>query len=168
MFGIIRPCRHQLGGELAAAWTARLCGLCLALRDDYDQSARIATNYDGLVVSLLVEAQSALQPTRRVAGPCPLRGMRRADVATGQCVRLTAVVSLALAAAQVRDHVDDRDGVIGALGVRPARAASPSGGCARAPTPVTPWASTPVSWWPRWTGRPNSKRQRVRAARCSR
>jgi hypothetical protein len=120
MFGIIRPCRHRLGGELAAAWTAQLCGLCLALRDDYGQSARIATNYDGLVVSLLVEAQSVAKPTRRTAGPCPLRGMRRADVATGDCVRLAAVVSLALAAARVRDHVDDRDGVVGALGVRPA------------------------------------------------
>ncbi len=120
MFGIIRPCRHQLGGELAAAWTAQLCGLCLALRDDYGQVARIATNYDGLVVSLLVEAQSAGQPARRKAGRCPLRGMRRADVATGECVRLAAVVSLALAAARVRDHVDDRDGLVGAVGVRPA------------------------------------------------
>ena len=120
MFGIIRPCRHRLGGELTAAWRAQLCGLCLALRDDYGQAARIATNYDGLVVSLLVEAQSDAQPTRRTAGPCPLRGMRRADVATGECVRLAAVVSLALAAARVRDHVDDRDGVVGAAAVRPA------------------------------------------------
>jgi hypothetical protein len=120
MFGIIRPCRHRLGGELAAAWTAQLCGLCLALRDDYGQTARIATNYDGLVVSLLVEAQSEAAPTRRKAGRCPLRAMRRADVATGDCVRLAAVVSLALAAARVRDHVDDREGMVGALGVRPA------------------------------------------------
>lgn len=120
MFGIIRPCRHRLGGELADAWRAQLCGLCLALRDDYGQVARIATNYDGLVVSLLVEAQSVGQPTRRKAGPCALRGMRRADVATGDCVRLAAVVSLALAAARVRDHVDDRDGLVGVAGVRPA------------------------------------------------
>ncbi|WP_204080459.1 DUF5685 family protein [Mycobacterium riyadhense] len=120
MFGIIRPCRHRLGGELTAAWRAQLCGLCLALRDDYGQAARIATNYDGLVVSLLVEAQSQAQPARRTAGPCPLRGMKRADVATGECVRLAAVVSLALAAARVRDHVDDRDGLVGAIGVRPA------------------------------------------------
>jgi hypothetical protein len=97
-----------------------LCGLCLTLRDDYGQTARVATNYDGLVVSLLVEAQSAAQPTRRTAGRCPLRGMRRADVATGECVRLAAVVSLALAAARVRDHVADRDGVVGVAGVRPA------------------------------------------------
>jgi hypothetical protein len=120
VFGIIRPCRHRLGGELAAAWRAQLCGLCLALRDDYGQAARIATNYDGLVVSLLIEAQSATGPSRRTAGPCPLRGMRRAEVATGECVRLAAVVSLALAAAKVRDHVDDRDGMVGAVGVRPA------------------------------------------------
>jgi hypothetical protein len=120
MFGIIRPCRHRLGGELAAAWSAQLCGLCLALRDDYGQIARIATNYDGLVVSLLVEAQSAGRPARRKAGRCPLRGMRRADVATGECVRLAAVVSLALAAARVRDHVDDRDGLVGSVGMRPA------------------------------------------------
>lgn len=96
-----------------------MCGLCLALRDDYGQVARIATNYDGLVVSLLVEAQSDAQPSRRTAGRCPLRKMRRADVATGDCVRLAAVVSLALAAARVRDHVDDRDGLVGAAGVRP-------------------------------------------------
>src|ERR1700757_5185438 len=120
MFGIIRPCRHRLGDELAAAWTARLCGLCRALRDDHGQAARIATNYDGLVISLLVEAQSAARPRRRTAGRCPLRGMRRADVAFGDCVRLAAVVSLALAAARVRDHVADRDGVVGAVGVRPA------------------------------------------------
>lgn len=120
MFGIIRPCRRRLGGELAAAWTAQLCGVCLALRDDYGQAARIATNYDGLVVALLVEAQTPGQPARRTAGPCPLRGMRRADVATGDCVRLAAVVSLALAAARVRDHVDDRDGMVGVAGVRPA------------------------------------------------
>ncbi|ORA11045.1 DUF5685 family protein [Mycobacterium asiaticum] len=120
MFGIIRPCRHRLGGELTAAWRAQLCGLCLALRDDYGQAARIATNYDGLIVSLLVEAQSDRQPTRRTAGPCPLRGMKRADVATGECVRLAAVVSLALAAAKVRDHVDDQDGLAGVAAVRPA------------------------------------------------
>ncbi|WP_040809439.1 DUF5685 family protein [Nocardia concava] len=120
MFGIIRPCRHRLGEELGRAWLAQLCGLCLALRDDHGQSARLATNYDGLIISALVEAQSTASPTRRVAGPCPLRGMKRADVATGDCVRLAATVSLVLAAAKVRDHVDDHDGVAGTAGFRPA------------------------------------------------
>lgn len=118
MFGIIRPCRHRLGGELADAWAAQLCGLCLALRDDHGQTARVATNYDGLVIGVLVEAQTAAQPGRRTAGRCLLRGMRKADVAIGDPVRLAAAVSLVLAAARTRDHVDDRDGVIGAAGVR--------------------------------------------------
>ncbi|RMI33927.1 DUF5685 family protein [Nocardia stercoris] len=120
MFGIIRPCRHRLGEELGAAWLAQLCGLCLALRDDHGQSARIATNYDGLVISALVDAQAAGGATTRAAGPCPLRGMRRADVATGDSVRLAATVSLVLAAAKVRDHVADGDGMAGTAGIRPA------------------------------------------------
>ncbi|WP_067885537.1 DUF5685 family protein [Nocardia vaccinii] len=119
MFGIIRPCRHRLGEELSSAWMAQLCGLCLALRDDHGQAARMATNYDGLIISALVDAQ-APATTRRSAGPCPLRAMRTADVATGDSVRLAATVSLVLAAAKVRDHVEDGDGVAGTAGIRPA------------------------------------------------
>jgi hypothetical protein len=99
---------------------AQLCGMCLALRDDHGHAARVATNYDGLIVSALVEAQSVAGPTRRAAGACPLRGMRKLDVATGDCVRLAATVSLVLAAAKVRDHVEDHDGVVGQVGFRPA------------------------------------------------
>ncbi|KJY25639.1 regulatory protein, partial [Streptomyces katrae] len=90
---------------------AHLCGLCLALRGDHGQFARIVTNYDGLLVSVLTEAQSGPLPgARRTAGPCPLRGMRTAPVANGEGARLAAAVSLVLASAKVRDHVADRDG----------------------------------------------------------
>jgi hypothetical protein len=93
---------------------AHLCGLCLALRGEYGQFARVATNYDGLIVSVLTEAQSARTGDwRRGAGPCPLRGMRSADVAQGEGARLAATVSLVLAAAKVRDHVADGDGLLG-------------------------------------------------------
>ncbi|MFJ8039904.1 DUF5685 family protein [Kitasatospora sp. NPDC096147] len=123
MFGIIRPCRHSLSESLRTEWLAHLCGLCLALRDDHGQLARTATNYDGLVISVLVEAQSTAGPDRRQAGPCPLRGMRGASVAKGEGARLAAAVSLALASVKVKDHVLDRDGafarrpVAGAAGV---------------------------------------------------
>ncbi|WP_435175735.1 DUF5685 family protein [Actinacidiphila sp. bgisy145] len=111
MFGIIRPCRHRMSEGMAASWLAHLCGLCLALRDGHGQFARVATNYDGLIISVLVEAQSAPTPAqRRTAGPCPLRGMRTATVAKGEGARLAAAVSLVLASAKVRDHVDDGDG----------------------------------------------------------
>lgn len=92
---------------------AHLCGLCLALRDDHGQFARAVTNYDGLVLSALSEAQSAHVSGRRTAGPCPLRGMRAATVAHGAAPRLAAAVSLVLASAKVSDHVDDRDGAFG-------------------------------------------------------
>jgi hypothetical protein len=123
VFGIIRPCRHQLGGELGAAWQAHLCGMCLALRDDHGQAARLATNYDGLIISVLAEAQSDGAPERKAAGRCALRGMRKADVAIGDCVRLAATVSLVLAAAKIRDHADDGDGAFGRPGVRGAATA---------------------------------------------
>ena len=123
MFGIIRPCRHRLGGELGDAWQAHLCGLCLSLRDDHGQAARLATNYDGLIISVLAEAQADGAPQRRTAGRCALRGMRRAEVAIGDCARLAATVSLVLAAAKIRDHVDDGDGALGTPGVRGAATA---------------------------------------------
>ncbi|CRK56159.1 FIG01363442: possible membrane protein [Alloactinosynnema sp. L-07] len=112
MFGILRPCRHRLPGDLAKTWLAHLCGLCLALRDDHGQFARTVTNYDGLVISALVEAQIPAA-ARRTAGPCALRGMRSASVAEGSGARLAAAVSLVLASAKVRDHVEDGDGVFG-------------------------------------------------------
>ncbi|MFJ6722136.1 DUF5685 family protein [Streptomyces sp. NPDC091259] len=113
MFGIVRPCTHRLGERFKFEWMAHLCGLCLALRGDHGQFARIVTNYDGLLVSVLTEAQSGPAPgSRRTAGPCPLRGMRTAAVADGQGARLAAAVSLVLASAKVRDHVADRDGLL--------------------------------------------------------
>ncbi|MFF8914472.1 DUF5685 family protein [Streptomyces sp. NPDC015032] len=113
MFGIVRPCTHRLSEGLRTEWMAHLCGLCLALRSDHGQFARIVTNYDGLIVSVLTEAQSERTiGWRRTAGPCPLRAMRTAPVARGEGARLAAAVSLVLASAKVRDHVADGDGLL--------------------------------------------------------
>ncbi|MFE6227347.1 MULTISPECIES: DUF5685 family protein [unclassified Streptomyces] len=122
MFGIVRPCTHRLTDRLKTQWTAHLCGLCLALRADHGQFARVVTNYDGLIVSVLTEAQTGVTDAgRRTAGPCPLRAMRTAPVARGEGARLAAAVSLVLASAKVRDHVADRDGL---LARRPVAAAA--------------------------------------------
>ncbi|MEU5057808.1 MULTISPECIES: DUF5685 family protein [unclassified Streptomyces] len=122
MFGMVRPCSHRLGEGLKAQWMAHLCGLCLALRGDHGQFARVVTNYDGLLISVLTEAQAEhAAGGRRTAGPCPLRGMRTASVAQGEGARLAAAVSLVLASAKVRDHVADGDGL---LARRPVAAAA--------------------------------------------
>ncbi|MFE2495289.1 DUF5685 family protein [Streptomyces scopuliridis] len=113
VFGIVRPCTHRLTDGLKTEWTAHLCGLCLALRADHGQFSRVVTNYDGLIVSVLTEAQT--EPAarqRRTAGPCPLRGMRTAPIARGEGARLAAAVSLVLASAKIRDHVADGDGLL--------------------------------------------------------
>ncbi|MGW4436389.1 DUF5685 family protein [Streptomyces sp. NPDC004596] len=113
MFGIVRPCSHRLGEGMRAQWMAHLCGLCLALRRDHGQFARVVTNYDGLLISVLTEAQAgSVEGSRRTAGPCALRGMRTASVAQGEGARLAAAVSLVLASAKVRDHLADRDGLL--------------------------------------------------------
>lgn len=110
MFGIIRPCAHSLPERLHGEWLGHLCGLCLALRDEHGQAARIVTNYDGLIISALTQAQLGTVQ-RRTAGPCPLRGMRTAAVADGAGARLAATVSLVLASAKLSDHAADGDGL---------------------------------------------------------
>jgi hypothetical protein len=118
VFGILRPCRHTLADGLAEEWMSHMCGLCLALRDDHGQASRIATNYDGLVVSVLAAAQSEECAGTRTAGRCPLRGMRGAEVFDGSGARLAAAVSLMLASAKITDHIEDGDGLYGRRGVR--------------------------------------------------
>ncbi|MEU4339999.1 DUF5685 family protein [Nocardia sp. NPDC023852] len=112
MFGLLRPCAHgaQKYGIDADEWRTHLCGLCLGLRDGHGQLARATTNKDALVLSMLTEAQSGSM-ARTTAAPCPLRGMRRASVATADSpgVQLATTASLLLAAAKIRDHVDDGD-----------------------------------------------------------
>ncbi|HEV7203926.1 MAG TPA: DUF5685 family protein [Jatrophihabitans sp.] len=123
MFGIIRPCRNRLSEELRLAWLAHLCGMCLSLRDRHGQLSRLVTNFDAVVVSALVEAQTGTDGRRREAGPCALRGMRSASVAVGGSAELAASVSLLLASAKIDDHLVDGD-IAGAVRTRAARAAA--------------------------------------------
>ncbi|GAA3183129.1 DUF5685 family protein [Nonomuraea roseoviolacea] len=111
MFGIIRPCVTHACASVRDAWRAHLCGLCLTLRDGQGQAARLATNYDTLIVSVLAEAQLPSASPHRTAGPCALRGFRRADVVDHRArgARLAASVSLVLAAGRLRDHAADGD-----------------------------------------------------------
>ncbi|MET9212482.1 MULTISPECIES: DUF5685 family protein [unclassified Nocardia] len=121
MFGVLKPCAHGAAkyGIDPGHWQAHMCGLCLGLRDGHGQLARAATNTDAIVLSVLTEAQSGDADARTTAGPCPLRGMRRASVVAADApgVQLAATASLLLGAAKIRDHVDDGDA--GRLARRP-------------------------------------------------
>ncbi|MFE6923655.1 DUF5685 family protein [Nocardia sp. NPDC057663] len=113
MFGVLKPCAHGAAkyGIDPGQWQAHMCGLCLGLRDGHGQLARAATNTDAIVLSVLTEAQTGDFGARTTAGPCPLRGMRRASVVAANApgVQLAATASLLLGAAKIRDHVDDGD-----------------------------------------------------------
>ncbi len=113
MFGLLTPCAHgaRKYGIDESEWHAQLCGLCVGLRDGHGHLARTATNTDALVLNVLVDAQRGGVATRTAAGPCALRGMRRAEIAAGDSdgVVLAATASLLLGAAKIRDHVQDAD-----------------------------------------------------------
>ncbi|WP_040814120.1 DUF5685 family protein [Nocardia concava] len=113
MFGLLKPCAHSAArhGIDPSAWQTHMCGLCLGLRDGHGQLARAATNTDAIVLEILTEAQQSRPSARTAAGPCPLRGMRRASVVAADApgVRLAATASLLLGAAKIRDHIDDGD-----------------------------------------------------------
>ena len=110
MFGLLQPCTHVLDDELGEQWRSHLCGVCLTLRDRHGQLSRATTNTDTIMVSVLTAAQRGTQPTTRTAGPCPLRGMRTAEVVTSdeRGVTLAAAASLALAAAKADDVVAEQ------------------------------------------------------------
>ncbi|NEW57285.1 regulator [Nocardia cyriacigeorgica] len=113
MFGLLKPCGHRAAdyGVDPGQWQAHMCGLCLGLRDGHGQLARSATNTDAIVLSMLTEAQLEGRAERVTAGPCALRGMRRAQVATAGSagILLASTASLLLGSAKIRDHVDDGD-----------------------------------------------------------
>jgi hypothetical protein len=118
LFGMLAPCPSRTPEDLKPRWMGHFCGLCLELRDDAGQFARLTTNYDALALSVLVEAQQGDLSDSRNAGPCALRGMRRQRVATGGGPRLAATASLLLASAKIRDHVEDGDGFAARPGAR--------------------------------------------------
>ncbi|WP_240192493.1 DUF5685 family protein [Glycomyces sp. YM15] len=115
---MLAPCPSRTPDDLKPRWMGHFCGLCLELRDDAGQFARLATNYDALALSVLVEAQQGDEADSRNAGPCALRGMRRQRIATGGGPRLAATASLLLASAKIRDHVEDGDGLAAKPGAR--------------------------------------------------
>ncbi|MCC3764876.1 DUF5685 family protein [Glycomyces sp. TRM65418] len=115
---MLAPCPSRTPDGLKPRWMGHFCGLCLELRDDAGQFARLTTNYDALALSVLVEAQQGDDAHGRNAGPCALRGMRRQRIATGEGPRLAATASLLLASAKIRDHVEDGDGIAARPGAR--------------------------------------------------
>jgi hypothetical protein len=99
-----------MGPELKRKWMAHLCGLCLTLKAEGGQSARMLTGYDLVLLSVLVEAQVGAAP-RTHAGRCLLRGMRTAEVvpSSSPAARFAAAGSFLAGSAALEDKVLDSD-----------------------------------------------------------
>ncbi|MGP3956223.1 DUF5685 family protein [Nonomuraea sp. 3N208] len=132
VFGIIRLAPRMECPSLFEAWRAHLCGLCLTLRDGQGQAARLTTNYDTMVISVLTVAQlpSAAPDRRAVRARVPPGRGGGLGAGGARGARLAAVVSLVLAAGKLRDHAADGDD---RLGTRTARRRLAAGGRGRLP-----------------------------------
>ena len=114
MFGVLRGAGCSMKPEEQAHWMNHICGVCLALRDQAGHAARITTNYDAALLSVLCEAQSEA-PTQQTTSCCPLRGSRfRAEVVAPENAGAKYAASIALTAGAVKidDHVDDGETVL--------------------------------------------------------
>jgi len=96
MFVIIR----RAGTGLRGAWGRRgrhtCAGCAWRCATTTGRRRALATNYDGLVISVLAEAHADGRPERRTAGRCALRRMRKLDVGHRRLRALAATVSLVL------------------------------------------------------------------------
>jgi hypothetical protein len=111
MFGVLRGCGCQFTKAERRDWVAHVCGLCLTLRRDHGQLARLTTNYDAALLSVLYEAQ-AEQPLPRRAHTCLLRPGLHADVVTDDQPgsRYAASICALIGATKIADHIADREG----------------------------------------------------------
>jgi hypothetical protein len=126
MFGLIKGCSCHFTPAEKQAWIGHVCGLCLTLRDRQGQVARLATNYDAALLSVLCEAQSAA-PLTTYHHVCPLRGFRPAEVvaSTNTGSQFAAAIAGLMAGTKVADHLADGEtalrylpGAAGAVGRR--------------------------------------------------
>jgi hypothetical protein len=108
MFGVIKGCGCHFTPAEKQAWVGHVCGLCLSLRDGQGQVARLATNYDAALLSVLCEAQSAA-PLITTSHICPLRGFQRAEVVTSANAgsQYAAAIASLMAGTKVNDHLAD-------------------------------------------------------------
>jgi hypothetical protein len=108
MFGIMKA-----GCGLPAAqreeWMGHICGLCLALRQQAGQVARLTTNYDAALLLALWQAQTTEQPTYNSL--CPLRRQTRLTVAApdSEGAQFAAALAVTMGGVRLADQVQDGD-----------------------------------------------------------
>ncbi|MCP4657149.1 MAG: hypothetical protein GY856_17205 [bacterium] len=109
MFGILKTSGCGWTRCERTQWAGHLCGTCLALRDHGGPIARLATNYDAALISVLCEAQAAALV--REPHACLLRRFKATPViaATSPATRYAASLAMLMGATKIADHLADGD-----------------------------------------------------------
>lgn len=110
MFGLMRGCSCTLNLAERRAWRGYFCGLCLALKDNHGQLARIATNHDAALLAVLCDAQDSA-PTISRTSYCALRRPFKITVADSQApgAKFAASMALLMATTRIEDHIADSE-----------------------------------------------------------
>ncbi|MCP4347117.1 MAG: hypothetical protein GY795_16510 [Desulfobacterales bacterium] len=108
MFGLIKEC--HLNCSEKQTWTAHMCGLCLALKENHGQLSRLATNSDAVLLSVLCEAQSP-EMFPRTLHSCAFHKFRKKDIVKpdNAASQYAAAISVLIGASKIADHVIDKD-----------------------------------------------------------
>ena len=108
MYGLLTHVGCGLSQPLRDKWMAHLCGVCLSLKKQAGQLARLTANGEAALLSALVSAQS-VQPTTREESLCLLRQPRRQQVIGRDAggARFGAGMALLMASSKLRDHLQD-------------------------------------------------------------
>jgi hypothetical protein len=130
MFGVLKG-SGCIKPEEKQQWMSHVCGLCLTLKDNYGQVARVATNCDAALLAALCQAQSSTPQAKRL-NRCPLRRAFKAEVVApgNPSAQYAASMALLMASTRVQDHLQDDEtffkhigGIAGRVSRRWARAA---------------------------------------------
>lgn len=109
MFGYVRPSMDRLSEEEKQRFSAVYCGLCRTLGERYGLSARFILNYDFTFLVLLLADPAAPQAEHRRCIAHPVQG--RDQYPGSEAFELAADCSVILAWWQLRDGVQDHDGI---------------------------------------------------------
>jgi hypothetical protein len=110
MFGVIKGQGIRLSCAERRDWTGHVCGLCLALRNSSGQVARLTTNLDAALLSVLYDALTP-EPAQQIVHHCPLRrgGQTRVVDPANRGARFAASIALLSSATKIEDHLADQD-----------------------------------------------------------
>lgn len=111
MFGLLRSSGCGLRAAERQAWVAHICGVCLALRHDHGHLARLTTNYDAALLSVLYAAQCPTAPVQ-MRHFCPARrgGSAQVIAVDQPGSRYAGTVALLIAATRLADDIADAEG----------------------------------------------------------